>query len=429
MRRLALCLLPLTVACSKATKTTADTPVTTVARPVEAPLVPVAMPKAEDTARLAKANNAFAFDLYGKLRGADGNQTFSPLSLNAALTMTYGGARGETAAQMKRALHIDSPNERVMSDWGTLARALQTPGRPTTLRIANRLFGEKTEPFEPAFLRSTEEAYGAPLEPLDFKKAFGAARTRINTWVEERTEKRIRDLLPPTGVSAATRLVLVNAMYFLADWAEPFDVQATQDDVFRVTQSQQQVVKMMHQRGHFRFAEAGDVRMVELPYKGQDTAMVVVLPTKVDGLKEIEESLTEARFSTWMGALKMQNVDVALPKFEVNPAATLSLSSPLKQLGIVDAFNMNSADFSGIAKGATPNDRLHIEEVFHKAFVKVDERGTEAAAASAVAVTVGAAAPSQPLDFHADHPFLFAIIDKPSGLILFFGRIADPTKS
>jgi serpin B len=412
----------LLLACDKSAPAPPAAPTTPAA-----PTAKALMPQAAQTKILAKSSNAFAFDLYGKVRSGPGNLAMSPASISAALAMTFGGARAATEEQMKRVLHLEGSRETVMSDWGALARALQDPGRPLKLRIANRLFGEKTYKLEQPYLEQTKAAYGAALEPVDFKTAFEPARTHINGWVEDQTEHRIKDLLPLGALDKLTRLVLVNAIYFLADWADPFDKSSTGDETFTVAGGAQKKTPMMRRSGGYKVAQADGVQILELPYKGDDTAMLVVLPESKDGLADVEQSLSSAKLDAWTAALASKNVLVTLPRFEVSPSPSMSLGDLLMALGMTDAFDRDKADFTGIATPSDPRERLKISKVFHKAFVKVDEKGTEAAAATAVVAAAGGGPPAKPFEFRVDHPFLFFIVDKPSGLILFVGRVNDPT--
>ena len=439
MKRLLIALLLAASACDKTAKVGPDTPSTpsTGSPPVAATtpptatvqmlMPPVAMPAAGEVKRLAASSNALGFDIYGKVRSTAGNLAMSPASISAALAMTYGGARGETEAQMKRVLHLEGSRDSVMADWGSLSRGLQDPARPLKLRIANRLFGEKSVKLEPLFLDKTRDAYGAPLEPTDFKNAFEPARAHINGWVEEQTEHRIKNLLPPHSLDSVTRLVLVNAIYFLADWADPFEKNATRDETFNVSATVQKKTPMMHHGGSYRLTQADGVKVLEVPYRGGDAAMLVILPDRADGLGAVETSLTAAKLDAWMAALAPQNVAVTLPRFEVSPRVSMTLADELVKLGMRDAFDGTKSDFTGIANPADVRERLKIDQVFHKAFVKVDEKGTEAAAATAVAMGPGGGAPRPMLELKVDHPFVFAIVDKTSGLVLFLGRVADPT--
>jgi len=395
--------------------------------PAELQLPVVEMPPKAEVAPLAASSNAFAFALWRRVGGRPGNLALSPASISTALAMTWGGAKGETAAQMKQTLQLDGEPEVVGRRWGTLASALQSPSRKTKIRIANRLFGEKSYTFEPLFLDRTKAAYGAPLEPVDFKHAVEASRKQINDWVERYTERRIANLLPPRSLGDTTRLVLVNAIYFLGDWAAPFKKEATFDEPFLRSGGARAPVPMMHALGHYGLAKADGVAMLELPYKGEETAMLVVLPDKQDGLAEVEQALDAAKLVAWTGALAGQEVNVTLPKFTIDPPESIPLAEHLSGLGMRDAFDRERADFTGIANPPDPAQRLFISAVFHKAFVKTDEKGTEAAAATAVVMgNVGAAPPPPAAEFKADHPFLFFIVERSSGLILFMGRVADP---
>jgi serpin B len=375
---------------------------------------------------LAKSSNTFGLELYQRLRGKDGNLAVSPASITTALAMTWGGAKGATAEQMKKALHFEGAQGELLATAGKLAASLEDPGRGVTLRIANRLFGEKSYRFEAAYLEAIEAAFGAPLDAVDFKDQAEAARTRINAWVEEKTEKRIANLIPPLGVDDQTRLVLVNAIYFLGDWASPFNKNSTRDGAFFAAKGKKDVATM-HQAGSFRFADIDNVKALELPYKGAQTSMLILLPKETDGLEALEKSLDAGRLDAIVAALKSERVMVSLPKFEVSPAEPLSLGNDLKQLGMADAFDRQRADFTGIANPPSPAERLYIAKVFHKAFVRVDEKGTEAAAATAVVMARAGSAPQKFIEFNADHPYLFFIRDNTSGLVLFMGRVADPT--
>jgi serpin B len=365
-------------------------------------------------AKLAESSNAFGFDLYQRLREKPGNLVVSPASITTALAMTWGGAGGETSAQMRKVLHLEGTAGEVMATSGQLARALQDPARPIVFRIANQLFGEKTYKLVPAFVEQARAAFGAPLELLDFKGGPERARVHINQWVEGKTEQRIKDLIPPGGVEPDTRLVLVNAIYFLGDWASPFEHSATQPAPFHLTASETKDVPTMNRIGGFRIAQKGGVTGLEIPYKGGEMSMLLLVPDAVDGLTAVESALDVKKVDALVGAMKSERVWVALPKFEVSPAGSLALREELTALGMPLAFDRKRADFTGIANPPDPDDRLVLAEVFHKGFVRFDEKGTEAAAATAVmAIRTGAAAPSMepPRRLKVDRPFLFLIRD------------------
>ena len=378
-------------------------------------------------AKLARSSNTFGFDLYRRLRRKPGNLVISPASITAALAMTWTGARGETAAQMAKALDLEGTADEVMSTSGELSRSLQDPSRPVVFRIANQLFVEKTYKLLPAFVEKTRAAFGAAAEPLDFKHAPEPSRHRINQWVEGKTEHRIKNLVPPGGVKADTRLALVNAIYFLGAWADPFEHEATHPAPFHLTASQQKDVPTMNRTGPFRVAQQDGVTALEILYKGNQMSMLLLVPDQVDGLAAVEDALDAKKLETLVGALKVERVSLALPKFELNPGASLELGEDLKALGMPLAFDLQRADFTGIANPPDPADRLVIGGVFHKGFVRVDEKGTEAAAASAVMMLrAGAAMMEPPREVKADRPFLFLIRDNASGMILFLGRVSDP---
>ena len=386
-----------------------------------------AEPPAGDAARLARSSNAFGFDLYRRLRATPGNLVISPASLTTALAMTWGGAKGETAAQMRKVLHLEGTADAVMATSGQLARSLQEPSRPIIFRIANQLFCERTYTLVPAFVEKTRAAFGAPLELLDFKAAPEPARVRINAWVEGKTEKRIKDLIPPGMVKPDTRLVLVNAIYFLGDWAQPFEHEATRPAAFHLTASETKNVPTMNRTAGFRIAQKDGVTALEIPYKGGELSMMLLVPDEIAGLAAVEGKLDTKKLDALAGAMKTERVWVALPKFEVNPGGSLSLGEDLKAMGMPLAFDRGKADFTGIANPPDPDDRLVIAEVFHKGFVRVDEKGTEAAAATAVmSLRAGSAAMAPPRQLKVDRPFLFLIRDNASGLILFLGRVSDP---
>jgi serpin B len=384
----------------------------------------------DDVRRFAKASNAFGLDLYRRLAAKPGNAVVSPASVSTGLAMAWGGAKGETAAQMARVLRFEGPPAAVMGAAGQVSRQLTDPARPIVFRIANRLFGEKTYRLEPAYLQATRAAYGAAFEGVDFVRAAEAARAAINGWVEAQTEKRIRGLIPSGGVNEETRLVLVNALYFLGDWLEPFTKEATRPAPFHLSGSAKKDVPTMHQVESLRLARRPGFMALELPYAGRQLAMLILLPDQMGGLPALEAALDAAALDAVVGALAPTRVNVALPKFEVDPATSLSLGDLLVAMGMGLAFDRQKADFTGIANPPDPRDRLFIGRVFHKAFVKVDEKGTEAAAATAVAMLRASGMPprDQPVPFKADHPFLFLIRDQASGLMLFMGRVADPSQ-
>jgi serpin B len=436
---LLLLLLPFSFACDKSTTTTSSArpvndpassapAVSTGAAPsAEAPVASTppapAVEPPKESSSMADGSNAFAIDFWAKAASKKpGNLAFSPASISIAFAMTAGGAKGETAAQMKKAMHFSADP----AEWGTLSRALTGSGRTMKLRIANRLYGEKTYTFEQPYLDLTKNAFDAPLERMDFKGATDPSRVAINKWVEQKTEQRIKDLLPAAALDSDTRLVLVNAIYFLADWANQFEKERTSDKPFEVDAKTKKNVPTMFEKAHFGYAAQDGVKIVQLPYKNDEASMFVVLPDKKDGLADVERGLTKAKLDAWTKAVKSQDVELSLPRFEI-ATPSMQLAAELSALGMPDAFDKDKADFTAIANPPKKADRLYIAKVFHKAFVKVDEKGTEAAAATAVVMAKGGGMPQKGIEMVVDHPFLFFIVDKQSGLVLFMGRVVDPS--
>jgi len=387
---------------------------------------------------LAQGNNAFALDLYAELKGEDGNLFFSPFSISTALAMTYAGARGETAAQMKKTLHLpDDPHAAFKAfDEDLMRRAdlkAKREGRhfprdqkkhfePLKLVTANALWGQKGYGFLPAFLTLTKENYGAGLHEMDFGGDAEGARKTINKWVEQKTQDKIKDLIPRGGVNAATRLVLTNAIYFKASWKEPFQQRATKDAPFALLDGKKVNVPTMRKTHRFGYMENDTLQALELEYRACDLTMVILLPRKADGVTALEKQLTQENLNGWLKQLKRgKKVRLELPKFRFSFGARMR--KLLVSLGMTDAFAAGKANFSGMNGGKEP---LWIDAVIHKAFVDVNEKGTEAAAATAVMMAGAAPRPEEPVPFLCDHPFLFLIRDRVSGSILFMGRVANP---
>ena len=413
---------------ASASSPTASSAVTTPTASVK-PDAPA--PTSEEIAaakRFATSNNAFGFDVYNEIRNTPGNLAMSPTSLSVALAMTWVGAKGDTWTEMRKVLHFESSPADVMRDATLSTQLLENPSRGLKISFANRLFGEKTYTFEKSYLDSTDKTFGAGLEAVDFLKDAEKSRETINAWVEKKTEKRITDLIPSGSLNQDTRLVLVNAIYFLADWQHPFDKARTQPDDFIVSSSNKVRAQMMHHEASYNFAEVDGAKLLELPYQGGEMSMLVALPNEADGIAKLEKVLSADKLAEWSKAMKSERVKVSLPKFEVNPSKATKLDDALKKLGMKLAFDRKGADFTGMAKPPSPGEQLVVSHVFHKAFVKVDEKGTEAAAASAVSMSAkGAAPPAAAKELKVDHPFVYLIRDNKTGLVLFMGRVADPT--
>ncbi|MGK3964409.1 serpin family protein [Sorangium sp. So ce118] len=373
----------------------------------------------------ADANAAFAQRLYGKLAATTGKLFFSPASVSTALAMTYAGARGETAAQMAKTLEFTLAPEALHPAFGGLVKELTQATGPKApeLRIANRLWGQAGLALEPAFQSTTQQHYGAGIELVDFKGKSEQARGTINQWVEQQTNAKIKDLMPSGSVTPLTRLVLTNAIYFKGKWATPFDKKATKNEPFTVKPGAAPAVPMMRKTLQAKLGQAADASVLELAYEAQNPerplAMVVILPAQVDGLPKVEQRLSAGQLKEYVEALRPARVDVALPRFKMT--ADFELSKTLSELGMPLAFDQAKADFSGITRA----EPLFISQVRHKAFVEVNEEGTEAAAATGVAMATRAA-PAPPPVFRADRPFAFLIRDVATGAVLFMGRVTDP---
>ncbi len=380
-----------------------------------------------DLQALAQGNSAFAFDLYQAVKGEAGNLFFSPLSLSLALAMTYAGARGDTATQMAQTLHFTLPQERLHPAFNRLdleLTAQQPAGKdkaqPFELSIANSLWGEQSYQFLPEFLDVISLNYGAGMRLVDFVGAAEGARQAINDWVSQETRKKIENLIPPGALSPATRLVLANAIYFKADWLHPFSHDATRDQPFKLLDGGQVSVPMMQldRPTRLNYMAGEGFQAVELPYQGESVSMLVLLPDE-GNFAGFEDNLTAEQLNAIREAMQQQSVMVRLPKFSFEKE--IGLADTMAQMGMPDAFCGGQTDFSGI----DGSGGLCISQIFHKAFVAVDEKGTEAAAASAVVMMESAIISS--VDFIVDRPFLFIILEHSTGSVLFVGRVHDPS--
>ncbi|MDD2889165.1 MAG: serpin family protein [bacterium] len=372
---------------------------------------------------LVNGNNTFALELYANLKNNEGNLFFSPYSISTALAMTYAGAKGNTQTQMAEVLHfgmLDSTS--LHPAFKDLIAKTQKENKNYQLNIANALWGQKGYKFLNEFLEVTKINYGAGFNEVDFGDTESARKT-INDWVEEQTKNKIKELIKPGILNGDTRLVLTNAIYFKGDWVNEFDKKGTKKAPFYVKPDKKVQVLMMSKKEPFNFMEADKFQAIELPYKGNNLSMFVLLPKKIDGLAELENFLVFDSLNKWIESLKNQEVRVFFPKFKTT--SEFSLKEVLESMGMSDAFSLPPADFSGI----TETKELFISAVIHKAFVDVNEKGTEAAAATAVVMTKGFSMSEKQIPvFRADHPFIFLIRDNRSGSILFIGRLTNPLK-
>ena len=380
---------------------------------------PPAVPEA-DAKALVEAGNRFAIDLYKKLAAEKGNVVCSPYSVSAALTMTYAGARTETAAEMAKVLHIAGLAERVHPAHADLAWRLKgdpANGQPE-FSVANALWGQRDYGFRPEFLSLTRSHYGAGLREVDYIADTEGARRTVNGWVGEQTRGKIPELFPappPKILDARTRLVLTNAIYFKGAWRDEFDPKLTADDTFRPTSLEPVPVKMMNRHGPMSLHEGDSVQVVRLPYRGDTKSMLLVVPDAATDLAAVEGKLTAEQVQHWRAGLHEADVKLQLPKFKATGKARLDTA--LKEMGMPLAFSDGGADFSGM----TGVKSLYIGAVLHEAVVEVDEVGTVAAAATAVVMQKV----SMPefVTVRADRPFLFLLVDDVTGAILFVGRV------
>ncbi len=417
---------PTTPADTVDTVPSADKPADPPATPVVDAEPSAALTKPGDPAPLAEASNALAFDLYKTQSAREGNLAFSPASISLAFAMTYAGANGATAAQMKEVLHLPA-DDALQSSAAGLLKSWNADTAGYELNVVNRLFGEAGYTFEKPFLEIAKNTYQAPLENLSFRTDPEAQRLHINNWVLEQTEQRIADLLPKMSITKDTRLVLTNAVYFLGKWKNAFEKDDTKEQAFFVNGGTKANVPMMHQTAKFDVASVTGARLLRMPYAGGNLAMTIVLPKAKTGLSTIEQELDAATYKEWSKKLgqRSEKVNLALPSFEI-ANAELPLKEALKTLGMKLAFDVAGADFTKMANPENDADKLYISGAFHKAFVKVDESGTEAAAATAVVMATKGAAPAPPKAFVVDRPFMFTIEDTESGALLFVGRVVDP---
>ena len=385
-----------------------------------------AEPTSEEVGAVVQGNRLFAHDLYGQLAGQEeGNLFFSPYSISTALAMTYAGARSQTETEMAAVLHFPLSQDRFHPAMGGLISSINSPERTGyTLRVANRLWGQQGMEFQPSFLDTTRQHYGAELAEVDYIFHTEDARQTINRWVEDQTEQKIRDLIPQGALSSDTRLVLTNAIYFLRDWKHPFNESATRDRSFHLDATDTISVPMMRQTRRFRYMETDDFQLLDLPYENDELSMLLLLPRERDGLSSFEASFSDELLQESIDQMRYVDVSVSLPKFTMTQ--DFELKDTLVEMGMASPFT-DAADFSGISS----ESELKISKVIHKAFIQVDEQGTEAAAATAVIMdafvtSIPVFPPLPPEVFNADHPFAFLIRDNQTDSILFMGRVMEP---
>jgi len=379
---------------------------------------------ANDSSPTVDASNQFAFELYNQYKDTNDNVFFSPYSISSALQMTYEGARGQTAEEMKSVFHFPKENQIRIGSFAKLYEQINPQNASYQLSTANALWAQKDYSFDQNYLKTVETYYHGKTTNLDFANQLEESRITINQWVSDRTAQKIPELFAPGSLDPLTRLVLTNAVYFRGKWATPFEKEATREKDFATLNGTKTKCQMMNKQKNYNYTETADYQVLELPYENSDLSMIAILPQ--DGkMASVENSLTAQNFATIKNVLKTELVNVSLPKFKFD--TSYNMNEALSTMGMPAAFNPETADFSGM----TGKCDLYIGLVIHKAYIDVYEEGTEAAAATGVAMIRATATPMaqpQPKIFNADHPFIFAITHNNTGAILFIGKVNDPNK-
>jgi serpin B len=388
--------------------------------------VPRETPQLADQSLLdqqVSANNDFAFDLYRSLHLEEGNLFYSPFSISIAVAMAFAGARGETEKQISATLHYSLPQNRLHPVFNMLDQSLNTSGsdEPTfQLNVVNSLWGQDQFPFLPDFLTLIARNYGAGVRLVDFTSDANreAARRTINDWVSQQTNDKIKELLPQGMLKALTRLILVNAIYFKGEWQHPFE-NGTTDAPFILPDGQLVNLPTMSRRAETPYFQGDGYQAIGLPYKGDRAEMIIVMPD-TGKFSEFEQTLDRESFDSILAGLRDSDVKLYMPKFRFEYSK--DMKDTLAGMGMPAAFDQGQADFSGIYDQKVETNNLFISHIAHKAFVAVDEKGTEAAAATGVIAEIQ----SMPVMLRIDHPFLRVIRDRQTGSILFVGRVLDP---
>ena len=372
-----------------------------------------------DVISVVNNNNHFALELYSELDNGD-NIFFSPYSIAAALSMAYEGANGQTAEEMADVLNLPEDSMTRRSSYARIHNLINKKDKKYQLYSANAFWAQQDYPFLPDYIDTIKRYYTAEANNLDFRNTEQSRQT-INNWVEEHTNGKIKDLIPAGAINAMTRLVLTNAVYFKGDWVLKFDKKKTRDAPFKITPDKEVTVKMMGLTGekakfNYAFIPEEELQIIELPYEGEELSMIILLP-KESGMDELEGKLSVDNLNAWKSKMRETKIDVYMPKFEFD--TKYSLPKVLSAMGMPAAFQWPGADFSKM----DGTQDLFISDVIHQAYIKVDEEGTEAAAATAVVIGMGAMIPTE---FRADHPFIFMIQERTAGGILFMGKVADP---
>ena len=374
-----------------------------------------------DSREIIEANNRFAINLYSQYKSEEGNIFFSPFSISTAMAMVYEGAEGKTAKEIKSVFGFPKYDNSRRNQYSNLLSEINKKDKEYALNTANALWAEQDFQFLDEYITTVEEYYGGKTTNLDFKNEWEASRLIINNWVEDKTNDKIKDLLPEDVIDADTRLVLTNAIYFKAKWLIQFDTDKTSDENFRVNPDKSIKVPMMQRtdrKSIFNYTQNEDLQILEMPYAGEDLSMLILLPLD-DDIEALENSFTIEKLTEWKKSLRRRKVNIYIPKFKFE--TKYFMKNTLSDLGMPTAFT-NSADFSGM----TGTKDLAISKVIHQAFIEVNEEGTEAAATTGVTMMALSKKPPTPI-FKADHPFIFIIQQKETGNILFMGRVNNPT--
>lgn len=370
---------------------------------------------------LVNSNDEFTFDFYKQIKDQEGNIVFSPFSISLATAMAYAGAEGNTEAEIKKLLHVDQSEEHYHSAYNQVLLTLNLSFRNSgnSLYVANSIWGQKGHPFQQPFLGVLENQYRAPLREVDYKTEPDKALDAVNEWVAEKTKNKIPSLMSPGMINQDTRLVLANAIYMRGLWQSRFNARNTLSAPFHVTPDKPVKVPMMYQQEDFRYMEDEQVQVLDLPYKGGKLGMAIILPKADKALSEIENALTVETVNGWLRKLNTEDVKVYLPRFKIK--TTIPLIEELESMGMKDAFDGIKADFSGMDG---PNSLLFVAAAIHKAGIEVDEKGTTAYAATGYAMA-DFGVPRQYV-FNANRPFVFMIVERVTGTILFLGRLNNP---
>jgi serpin B len=407
-----------------------------LARPIEQAafkpeptIMPQVNPTSEGISTLSNGNQIFAVELFQAVSKANENLFLSPYSISLSLAMAGSGARGQTQSEIDQVLHLQLPQEMIPAAFNALNQSLAVGTSPTNsdsgqgekfkLKIAAATWGQKGFQIRPAYLDLLHTYYGADLQSVDFKANPELARSAMNQWTSQSTQGKIKDMIAPGAIAPDTRMIITNAIYFQSAWLNPFDKNGTHDQTFTTSTGETITVPMMQQEAYFGYAKGSGWQAVELPYANDSFVMDLILPDQGQ-FQSFEQSLDAPLIDAITQKMDPSTVNISLPRFQINSG--LALNHTLNQLGITQAFDLSNADFTGISA----QEGLYLGNVLHRAYIQVDENGTEAAAASGISMPVTGGEPSIPVQVVFDHPFLFLVREKNTGTILFLGKMAKP---